>query len=137
MGTDYAAAAGTRVFTTANGTVTRADWWGGYGKMVEIRHINGYRTRYAHLNWIARGVRLGRKVGQGELIGNVGSTGLATGPHLHYELRRRGRAVDPRTVNLPSGKPIASVEADEFRLASERFMRLMEPTESSDVKLSE
>ena len=137
LGTDYAADAGTRVFATADGTVTRADWWGGYGKIVEIRHINGYRTRYAHLNWIARGIRPGRKVGQGELIGNVGSTGLATGPHLHYELRRRGRAVDPRAVNLPSGKPIASVEADEFRLASERFMRLMEPTESSDVKLSE
>ncbi len=114
LGTDYAADVGTRVHTTADGRVTRAGWWGGYGRVVEVRHINGYYTRYAHLSFIAKGIRRGKRVRQGQLIGHVGASGLATGPHLHYELRRHKKALDPRTVNLPSGTPVAKGELAVF-----------------------
>lgn len=114
LGTDYAADTGTRVYATADGTVTRARWWGGYGRIVELRHVNGYRTRYAHLSFIAKGMRPGVRVRQGQLIGNVGSSGLATGPHLHYELLRDAVAIDQRKVNLPSGNPVSPNERPDF-----------------------
>ncbi len=114
LGTDYAADTGTRVYATADGTITRAGWWGGYGRIVEIRHVNGYRTRYAHLSFVAKGMRAGVRVRQGQLVGHVGSSGLATGPHLHYELLRDGVAIDQRKVNLPSGNPVSPSERPEF-----------------------
>ncbi len=114
LGTDYAADTGTRVYATADGTITRAGWWGGYGRIVEIRHVNGYRTRYAHLSFVAKGMRAGVRVRQGQLVGHVGSSGLATGPHLHYELLRDGVAIDQRRVNLPSGNPVSASERPEF-----------------------
>lgn len=128
LGTDYAADTGTRVYSTADGTVTRAGWWGGYGRIVEIRHVNGYRTRYAHLSFIAKGIRTGVRVRQGQLIGNVGSSGLATGPHLHYELLRDGMAIDQRRVNLPSGNPVASSERPEFERERVKLAGLLDST---------
>lgn len=92
-GIDYAATHGTPVQATADGSVSFASVRGGYGNMVEVQHPNGYATRYAHLSQIA--VREHQLVRQGEVIGYVGSTGLATGPHLHYEVRRKGQPVDP------------------------------------------
>lgn len=92
-GIDYAAAHGTPVFATADGSVSYASVRGGYGNMVEVQHPNGYATRYAHLSRIA--VRPYQPVRQGDVIGYVGATGLATGPHLHYEVRRKGQPVDP------------------------------------------
>ena len=136
-GTDYAADTGTRVYTTADGTVTRAGWWQSYGNMVEVRHINGYRTRYAHLSFIARGIRQGLRVRQGKLIGHVGATGLATGPHLHYELRHGGNAVDPYKVDLPSGEPVSEDRGVEFRLMRERLRRLLNGSEADQSMLSE
>jgi murein DD-endopeptidase MepM/ murein hydrolase activator NlpD len=97
-GIDYAAAAGTPVRATGDGSVAFAARRGGYGNLVEVQHPNGYSTRYAHLSRIAPGVARGGMVSQGDVIGYVGMTGLATGPHLHYEVRRRGRPVDPATV---------------------------------------
>ncbi len=97
-GIDYAAAAGTPVRATGDGSVAFASRRGGYGNLVEVQHPNGYSTRYAHLSRIAPGVGQGSMVSQGDVIGYVGMTGLATGPHLHYEVRRRGRPVDPATV---------------------------------------
>jgi murein DD-endopeptidase MepM/ murein hydrolase activator NlpD len=97
LGTDYAAAIGTDVWATAQGRVTVAGWNGGYGKMVELEHPNGYRTRYAHLSRIE--VRKGQRVSKRDVVGQVGATGRATGPHLHYELIHNGRQIDPRTVN--------------------------------------
>ena len=97
LGTDYAAAPGTDVWATARGRVTVAGWNGGYGKMVEVEHPNGYRTRYAHLSRIL--VRKGQRVAKRDLIGQVGSTGRATGPHLHYELIHNGNQINPSTVN--------------------------------------
>jgi murein DD-endopeptidase MepM/ murein hydrolase activator NlpD len=92
-GIDYAASYGTPVFATADGSVSYAAARGGYGNMVEVQHPNGYATRYAHLSRVA--VRPYQPVRQGDVIGYVGATGLATGPHLHYEVRRKGQPVDP------------------------------------------
>ena len=94
-GVDLGARQGTPVRAAADGLVTRAGWWGGYGNLIEVQHPNGYSTRYGHLSRLARGLRLGQLVHQGEVIGYVGMTGLATGPHLHFEVRRHGRPVDP------------------------------------------
>lgn len=102
-GVDLAAKAGTPVFATGDGTVSSAGVRGGYGNLVEVQHPNGYATRYAHLSRVAPGVREGGLVRQGEVIGYVGSTGLSTGPHLHYEVRRKGEPVDPSRVQVSDG----------------------------------
>lgn len=102
-GVDYAAASGTPVRATGDGVVSVAGRRGGYGTMVEIQHPSGYSTRYAHLSALGPGLRVGQLVRQGELVGRVGMTGLATGPHLHYEVRRQGRPVDPTRVAAAPG----------------------------------
>jgi murein DD-endopeptidase MepM/ murein hydrolase activator NlpD len=107
-GVDYGAPTGAPVLSVASGTIVRAGWTGGGGNSVYIRHDNGYETRYLHLSRIASGIRPGTRVSQGELIGNVGSTGLSTGPHLHYELLKGGTHVNPLDEHrkLPPGQPI-------------------------------
>jgi murein DD-endopeptidase MepM/ murein hydrolase activator NlpD len=120
-GTDFGAPSGTPVLSTADGTVTFAGVSGGYGNMLEIRHFNGYTTRYAHLRSFASGVRVGTRVKQKQLIGYVGATGLATAPHLHYELRINGRAVDAMRVKLPDTPPIPGAMRNRFlAVAAER-----------------
>lgn len=109
-GVDYAAAPGTPVMATANGVVSYSGWNGGYGNFVEVRHDNGFVTRYAHLSAVAAGASAGSRVLQGETIGLVGMTGLATGPHLHYEMHRNGAPIDPLTVDIPAGDPIPPFE---------------------------
>ncbi len=104
LGTDYGAPSGTPVRATGDGVVSRAGYWGGYGRMVEIRHANGFSTRYAHLSRVR--VRPGQRVSQGEIIGGVGATGLATAPHLHYEFLQRGRHRNPTALNLPPAEPV-------------------------------
>ena len=106
LGTDYGASTGTLVWTTARGKVAYAGHKGGYGKLVEIVHSNGYRTRYAHLSKIM--VREGELVQQKEIIGKVGSTGLATGPHLHYEIIKDGHHINPERINTGSVIPTLS-----------------------------
>ena len=110
-GVDYGAPTGAPVLAVASGTIVRAGWTGGGGNSVYIRHDNGYETRYLHLSRIAQGRRAGSRVSQGELIGHVGSTGLSTGPHLHYELLKGGTHVNPLDEHrkLPPGQPIPSV----------------------------
>lgn len=110
-GVDYAAAAGTPVYATGDGLVTIRRREGGYGNLVELRHAKGFMTRYGHLRAYAAGLRVGRRVAQGDVIGYVGATGLATGPHLHYEMHQNGRAVNPLGVNIPSGE---SIPADSW-----------------------
>ena len=105
-GTDFGAPSGAEVSSVANGTVIFAGTNGGYGRMIEIRHFNGYTTRYAHLSRFAANIRVGSKVTQKQVIGYVGATGLATAPHLHYELRKSGRAVDAMKERLPDAPPI-------------------------------
>ncbi|NIR29687.1 MAG: peptidoglycan DD-metalloendopeptidase family protein [Gammaproteobacteria bacterium] len=113
-GVDYAAPPGTAVRATGDGKVVLAGRKGGYGKTVVLRHGGTYTTVYAHLSRFARRVRSGRYVAQGQTIGYVGSTGLATGPHLHYEFRVRGVHRDPLTVRLPEADPIPDEYREDF-----------------------
>jgi murein DD-endopeptidase MepM/ murein hydrolase activator NlpD len=120
-GTDLGAPTGTPVMSAAQGTVTFAGTNGGYGRMIEIRHFNGYTTRYAHLSRFASGIRVGSRVAQKDVIGYVGATGLATAPHLHYELRINGRPVDVAKAKLPDAPPIPGAMRQRFdALAAER-----------------
>ena len=113
-GVDYAAPTGTPVRSTSSGTVSFIGNKGGYGKLIEIKHSEDYSTRYAHLSKFKPSLQLGSKVKQGETIGYVGQTGLATGPHLHYEFRVNGNHTNPLTVKLPDAKPISERERKEF-----------------------
>ena len=108
LGTDYGAPTGTLVWTTARGEVAYAGWKNGYGKLVEIVHANGYRTRYAHLSKIL--VRKGELVQQKEILGKVGATGLATGPHLHYEIIKNGHHINPEHIN--TGRVVPTLADD-------------------------
>ena len=106
-GVDFAAAYGTPVRATADGMVTRVGRGeGGYGNMIELRHANGIRTRYGHLSGFARGLHVGERVEQGETIGYVGSTGLSTGPHLHFAIERCGEYVDPLGLTATPGRSL-------------------------------
>lgn len=113
-GVDYAAPRGTPVKASGNGTVSFVGRKGGYGKAVILRHGSMYTTVYAHLSRYAKGVRTGRRVTQGQVIGYVGSTGLATGPHLHYEFRVRGVHKNPLKVKLPEAEPIDKQYIEDF-----------------------
>jgi murein DD-endopeptidase MepM/ murein hydrolase activator NlpD len=120
-GTDYAASSGTPVLAAGDGTVVRAGRSGGYGNLVEVRHRSGITTRYAHLRGFARGVASGRRVSQGQVIGYVGSTGLASGAHLHYEFRVNGAARDSRRIDLGGGEPLAKPHLAAFQLERRRL----------------
>lgn len=113
LGTDFASPTGTPIYAASDGRVTRAGWASGYGNVVYIDHGNGIQTRYAHMSRFD--TRRGRHVRQGEVIGYVGMTGTATGPHLHYEYRINGKAVDPMKVDLPTASAVSSVEIDRFK----------------------
>jgi murein DD-endopeptidase MepM/ murein hydrolase activator NlpD len=125
-GIDYGAPAGTPVAATASGVVTRAEFSGGYGRIVELRHAQGIRTRYAHLSSFAANVRRGTHVEQGQIIGRVGSSGLATGPHLHYEFLKDGRHQNPLTVAMPTAASIDPSHLAEFRRARDEAIALLE-----------
>jgi murein DD-endopeptidase MepM/ murein hydrolase activator NlpD len=129
QGIDYGAPYGTPVHATASGTVARAGRWGGYGNIVELRHAHGIRTRYAHLSAIARGIRPGAHVEQDQVIGKVGATGLATGTHLHYEFLQSGRHRNPLTVELPSEPALAAKYTDEFQVARDSALSLLDGVE--------
>ena len=114
----------------ASGVVTFAGWTGGGGRTVRIRHASGYESEYLHLSSIASAVRTGARVGQGELVGQVGATGLATGPHLHYGLRRDGVYVNPvrEHQNMPPGDPVSPEELPQFTLVrTQLFAALASP----------
>ena len=115
-GTDFAAPSGTPIMASGSGTVTRARWCGGGGNCVKIKHNSTYETIYAHMKAFAKGIKEGRKVKQGQIIGYVGSTGLSTGPHLHYEVIVNGKKVNSQKLKLPSGKTLKGEERKEFEL---------------------
>lgn len=122
FGVDYAAPAGSAVAAVSAGTVVSAGWSGEGGRMVHLRHSSGYETLYMHLSSIA--VHAGEHVGQGQLIGRVGSTGMSTGPHLDYRIRRDGRPVNPQLVlrSMPPGEPIPSGYLPQFQLERDRAL---------------
>jgi murein DD-endopeptidase MepM/ murein hydrolase activator NlpD len=103
-GVDWGSSTGTQIFAAGNGIIDKVGWEGGYGKYIRIRHANGYETAYGHMSAFARGMEVGRKVRQGQVIGYVGSTGLSTGAHLHFEILINGRFVDPMKIKLPRGR---------------------------------
>lgn len=119
LGVDYAAATGTPVVAVADGVVVSAGWAGGGGRQVRIRHAAGLESYYLHLSAFAKGIHAGARVDQGQLIGRVGATGTATGPHLDYRLRRNGVFVDPRREHAkqPPGEPIPAAHRDGFLAA--------------------
>ncbi|WP_238123460.1 MULTISPECIES: M23 family metallopeptidase [unclassified Xanthobacter] len=124
-GVDWADSIGTPIYAAGNGTIIYANWKSGYGKHTEIQHANGYVTTYSHQSGFARGIREGMKVRQGQLIGYIGSTGLSTGPHLHYEVKINGNFVDPMRIKLPRGRALAGRFLTEFGKERERVDALM------------
>jgi murein DD-endopeptidase MepM/ murein hydrolase activator NlpD len=126
LGIDYGAPHGTPVKATAAGTVTRAGVWSSFGRIVEIRHVKSFSTRYAHLSSIASGVKVGAFVQQGQVIGRVGSSGLATGPHLHYEFLQGGQHRNPATVDLPSAERLEEEYLEAFRLERDEALSLLD-----------
>ena len=115
-GTDFAAPSGTPIMASGSGTVTRARWCGGGGNCVKIKHNSTYETIYAHMKSFAKGIKEGKKVKQGQIIGYVGSTGLSTGPHLHYEVVVNGKKVNSQKLKLPSGKILRGEERKQFEI---------------------
>ena len=123
-GVDYAAPTGTPVWSVASGEVVFAGWQGGFGRLVKIRHQNGYVTSYGHLSRYAPGLRVGDRVQQKQVIGYVGASGLATGPHLDYRVQVNGRFLDPLKLDVPTGEPIS--RSERARFAEYRDLRLAE-----------
>ena len=126
-GTDFAAPSGTPIMASGAGKIVRARWCGGGGNCVKIKHNSTYQTVYAHMKSFARGIREGNRVRQGQIIGYVGSTGMSTGPHLHYEVHVNGKKVNSQKLKLPSGKILKGKYREEFELARIKI----------DLKLSE
>ena len=115
-GTDFAAKSGTPIMASGSGTIVLAKWCGGGGNCIKIKHNSTYETIYAHMKSFARGIKKGKKVKQGQIIGYVGSTGMSTGPHLHYEVLINGKKVNSQKLKLPSGKVLKDNERKMFEI---------------------
>jgi len=124
-GVDWSAPYGTPIFASGNGTVEKVGWEGGYGKYVRVKHNNGYETAYGHMSAFARGIEPGKKVRQGQVIGFVGSTGLSTGAHVHYEIVVNGRFVDPMRIRLPRGRVLEGPILAGFEKERDRVEGMM------------
>ncbi len=132
-GTDFAAPRGTPIYAAGDGVVELAGRNGAYGNYLRIRHNSTYKTAYAHMKRIAKGMRRGKRVRQGQIIGYVGSTGRSTGPHLHYEVLRGGRQVNPLKIRLPSGEKLKAAELESFERERARIDALREQVRDSDA----
>ncbi len=132
LGTDYAATNGTPIYATADGVVSRAGRWGGYGRVVTIEHDKDIETRYAHMSGIASGIKPGTRVTQQQTIGFVGMTGLATGPHVHYEFLKNGRQVDSRSVDMGDGDPVPATLREEFEAVRAAFNNILFDSTATD-----
>ena len=115
-GTDFAAPTGTPIMASGDGVVTKAQWCGGGGNCVKIKHNSVYQTVYAHMSKFGRGIKKGVRVKQGQIIGYVGSTGLSTGPHLHYEVIENGKKINSQKLKLPSGKTLKGKQRNNFEV---------------------
>ena len=125
FGTDYAAATGTPIWTTADGVVIKASYTRNNGNYVKIKHNNTYTTQYLHMSKIKSGIKRNVKVKQGQIIGYVGSTGLATGPHVCYRFWKNGRQVDPYKQKLPPGDPIKKENFEDFMIVKDSLFRFI------------
>ena len=115
QGIDFAAPIGTPIMAAGTGRIEFVGTNGGAGKYIRIKHLNGYKTAYAHLNSFASGMNKGVRVRQGQAIGFVGSTGLSTGPHLHYEVWFNNKKINPMTMRLPSGIKLNDIQFEKFK----------------------
>jgi murein DD-endopeptidase MepM/ murein hydrolase activator NlpD len=120
-GVDFAAPRGTPIYAAGNGTVTYAGRKGAYGNFISIRHNNIFTTAYAHMKGFGRGIRKGRRVNQGQIIGYVGTTGRSTGPHLHYEIRKNNLQANPLRIKMPSGKKLKGAQLTAFLTAKDQI----------------
>lgn len=132
-GTDFAAPRGTPIYAAADGVVDMAQWFSSFGRYVQIKHLNGYQTAYAHMNAIADGITPGTRVRQGQVIGYVGSTGRSTGNHLHFELEINGRIADPLEIKLPRARTLTSLYMDDLRQTVEQVQTIMEMPASGQI----
>jgi murein DD-endopeptidase MepM/ murein hydrolase activator NlpD len=135
-GVDWAAPSGSPILAAGNGVVEKAGWAGGYGKQTIVRHANGYQTSYNHQSRIGAGIKPGVKVRQGQVIGFVGTTGLSTGAHLHYELMVNKRKVDPMRVRLPVGKVLEGQQLDAFMRERQRIDELLAEGKADPLKVA-
>jgi murein DD-endopeptidase MepM/ murein hydrolase activator NlpD len=124
-GVDWATAYGTPIFASGNGVIEKAGLEGGYGKYIRIKHNNGYETAYGHMSAFAKGMEIGKRVRQGQVIGFVGSTGMSTGPHVHYEILVNGRFVDPMRIKLPRGRSLEGPMMTGFEKERDRLDTMM------------
>jgi murein DD-endopeptidase MepM/ murein hydrolase activator NlpD len=124
-GVDWATAYGTPIFASGNGVVEKVGWEGGYGKYVRLKHNNGYETAYGHMSAFAKGMEVGKRVRQGQVIGFVGSTGMSTGAHVHYEILVNGRFVDPMRIKLPRGRSLEGPLMTGFEKERDRLDAMM------------
>ncbi len=136
-GVDWGAPAGTPIYSAGNGVIIKAEWDSGYGRRVEIQHANGYVTTYNHMSGFARGVAEGVHVAQGQVIGYLGSTGLATGPHLHYEVIINGNFVDPMAIKLARTREFDGKMLAAFKRERERIDQLMAQSPSATAIAAE
>ncbi|RYH57968.1 MAG: M23 family metallopeptidase, partial [Alcaligenaceae bacterium] len=132
-GVDWAAPYGTPIFASGNGIVEKVGWEGGYGKYIRVKHNNGYETAYGHMSAYAKGMEPGRRIRQGQVIGFVGSTGLSTGAHVHYEILVNGRFVDPMRVRLPRGRSLEGTMMASFEKARDQIDTQMNSRGSARV----
>ena len=124
-GVDFGAGTGTPVLAAGDGVVVKASRWRGYGNWLQIRHSGGWDTGYAHLSRYAKGIRPGKKVRQGQVVAYVGSTGMSTGPHLHYEVWQKGKRVNPVGAKVPQGSVLAGAELARFKAEKAHVERLL------------
>ena len=132
-GIDYAASHGTPVWSVADGKVIHAGWAGGFGRLVKIQHANGYVSYYGHLSSFAKGLKVGKRVRQQEVIGKVGKTGLATGPHVCFRVAKDGTYVNPAKLRSPPADPIASQHESAFQRVRDQLLAELDPTPTIDV----
>ncbi len=130
-GVDFAAPRGTPIKAAGNGTIEYAGRYGSFGIYVKIRHNGTYKTAYAHMKGLGRGIKKGARVRQGQTIGYVGTTGRSTGPHLHYEVHKNGKQVNPHSINLPTGKKLDKKEMARFTANRDKIDVAMSETEPS------
>jgi murein DD-endopeptidase MepM/ murein hydrolase activator NlpD len=136
-GVDWATAYGTPIFAAGNGVIEKAGWEGGYGKYVRIKHNNGYETAYGHMSAFAKGLEIGKRVRQGQVIGFVGSTGESTGPHVHYEILVNGRFVDPMRIKLPRGRALDGPMMAGFEKERDRLDGMMTGRGGANSRISD
>jgi murein DD-endopeptidase MepM/ murein hydrolase activator NlpD len=134
LGVDYAADVGTPVLTIGDGTVISADWSGGGGRTVKIKHNGTYSTTYMHLSKFGEGIRGGARVRQGQVIGFVGSTGLSTGPHLDFRVYKNGQPIDPLKMESPPAEPVKTQNLQNYILEKDKWMRLLQRIRVPGIK---